>query len=131
MTSNYKKVLVKFMNFRDSPAAYTTDTVFTQEQLAAISPPEIKRWFNVIVYNSEDPAEDAIATLRSSTIAFNKKALSSFMPNRLMVYNELAGVGNPTKSTEVNDFIKAMKQKMKFGDKELHPKPCANCNKLN
>jgi hypothetical protein len=40
-----------------------------------------------------------------------KKALSSFMPNRLMVWNEISGVGNPTRSIALNDLIKYVKKK--------------------
>jgi hypothetical protein len=33
------------------------------------------------------------------------------MPNRLMVWNEISGVGNPTRSIALNDLIKYVKKK--------------------
>jgi hypothetical protein len=42
---------------------------------------------------------------------YYKKALSYFMPNRLMAWNELSLAGNPTRSVAVNDLIKAVKKK--------------------
>jgi len=40
-------------------------------------------------------------------LMFYKKALSYFMPNRLMHWNAQVGWGNPTKSSVVNDLIRA------------------------
>jgi tRNA(Glu) U13 pseudouridine synthase TruD len=41
---------------------------------------------------------------------FFKKALSSYMPNRLMTWNVAIQQGNPMKSAEVNDLIKKIKK---------------------
>ena len=44
---------------------------------------------------------------RSSALTFAQKAISYFMPNKLMSWNVLANppVGNPTKSVVVNNLI--------------------------
>jgi hypothetical protein len=42
---------------------------------------------------------------------YYKKALSYFMPNRLMTWKELSLVGNPTRSVFINNLIKAVKKK--------------------
>jgi hypothetical protein len=92
--------------------AYEKDHVFSQEELAALTPNDIKRWMCVKAYGTPEPGMDANPTeCRSTSIAFWKKAISSFMPNRLMQWNALSNVGNPTKSSEVNDLIKAVKEK--------------------
>jgi hypothetical protein len=40
-----------------------------------------------------------------------KKALSSFMPNKHMSWNEVTKQGNPTKSPEIHELIKRIKKK--------------------
>jgi len=65
-------------------------------------------------YGTPDPLpDDNPLNGRSSSLEYSyKKALSHFfMPNNLMQWNELASVGNPTKSTAVNPIIKRVKKK--------------------
>jgi len=63
-------------------------------------------------FGNPDPLEDANPThCRSSTLEYYKKAISSYMPNRLSQWNALAQSGNPTRSIEVNDLMKKMKKK--------------------
>ena len=49
----------------------------------------------------------------SSSLMYYKKALSYFMPNRLMAWNELTSQGNPTKSVLLNGLIKAVKKEVR------------------
>ena len=63
------------------------------------------RWFNHKIYGEEDPEDDVKPTTRSSSIEFWKKALSYFMTNKLMAWNDISNVGNPTRSTELNELI--------------------------
>jgi hypothetical protein len=66
----------------------------------------------VKAHGTPEPGPDDNPTeARSSSLEFWKKAISSFMLNRLMAWNVLNDVGNPTKSIEVNDLIKAIKKK--------------------
>jgi hypothetical protein len=48
---------------------------------------------------------------RCSSLEYYKKALSYFMPNRHNEWDEVTLRGNPTKSQEVLDVIKAVKKK--------------------
>jgi hypothetical protein len=48
---------------------------------------------------------------RSTSVEFWKKAISYYMPNKLMAWNALVQQGNPTRSIEVNELIKKMKKK--------------------
>jgi hypothetical protein len=58
-----------------------------------------------------DPDNDAKPTeAQSSSLLYWKKALSSYMPNRLMTWNVAIQQGNPTKSAEVNNLIKKVKK---------------------
>ena len=63
------------------------------------------------VFSTETPADDANPIARSTSVEFWKKALSFYMTNRLMPWNEISGVGNPTRSAEINDLIKYIKKK--------------------
>jgi len=67
----------------------------------------------VIVLGVESPTfgHDIRPQLRSNTIEYYKKAISHYMPNRLMAWNELSNVGNPTRSHQLNDLIKYVKKK--------------------
>ena len=65
------------------------------------------RWFNV----QEVRTDDAKPIARSNNVEFWKKALSFFMTNGLMAWNEISMVGNPTRSAELNDLIKYVKKK--------------------
>ena len=47
---------------------------------------------------------------RSNIIKYWKKVLSFLMPNRLIPWNQLAGVGNPTRCTQINDMIRSLKR---------------------
>ena len=78
-----------------------------------MSPHEIVRWMQLKAYGTPDPLpDDNPLNGRSSSLEYSyKKALSHFMPNNLMQWNELASVGNPTKSTAVNAIIKRVKKK--------------------
>lgn len=47
---------------------------------------------------------------RSSSSEHCKKAISHHMPNRLIPWNPIAQVGNPTRSVEVNNLTKKVKK---------------------
>ena len=68
------------------------------------------QWFNHITFGTENQDNEAKPTARLSSLEFYKKVLSHYMPNRLMVWNEISGVGNPTRCTQINDLIKRLKK---------------------
>jgi hypothetical protein len=121
----YKKYLVLFMSYKDTQD-YPVETVFTQDQLAAIRPADIEKWMCMKVYGTPTPGPEDNPNLgRSSSLEFYKKALSYYMVNRLTAWNEIALVGNPTRSVEVNNLIKRVKKK-RFASRErraLHDDP--------
>ena len=85
---------------------------FTIEQKATITPEQLVRWMKHRIYDDPDADADIDRPkLRASTILFWKKAISHFMPNKRTDWNELANVGNPTRSNPVNDLIVAIKRK--------------------
>ena len=99
------------MNYLDAPTQYAQNFTFSQERLTLIRPDDIMRFFNFQAFGTEDPQDDDAPLLRSSSIAFYKKAISYYMPNRLMTWNEIALVGNPTRSAVINNMIKFLKRK--------------------
>jgi hypothetical protein len=107
----YKKYLVEFMSFRNQQR-YNIQTEFTQQQLTAIRPADIERWMCQKVYGNPNPGPQDNPTLgRASSLEYYKKALSYYMVNRLHAWNEVALLGNPTRSVDVNDLIKKVKKK--------------------
>jgi hypothetical protein len=109
----YRPSLVSLMRFRDG-INYAKDQQFSRAQLGSIQPEELVRWMKRQVYGNPDAGQNDNPTHgRSSTLEYMKKAVSFFMPNRLMPWNVMANppVGNPTKSIDVNNLIKLVKKK--------------------
>ena len=110
-TNDYKPTLIKLMSFVHN-AEYDKHHVFSQDELASLTPVDVQRWMCLQAYGTPDPLPDANPyEARSSSLEYWKKAISSFIPNRLMVWNAVIGQGNPTRSIEVNDLIKKVKKK--------------------
>ena len=108
---SYQSTLVAFMSFfRNVP--FNRTHLFSADDLNAVSPQDIVRWMNVKAFGEENPPDSANPLYaRSSSLEFWKKALSFYMPNRLLQWNTISNSGNPTKSTNVNDLIKRVKKK--------------------
>ena len=107
----YFRVLVEFMNFMHPGENFNKATVFTQAQLLAIQPDDVKQWMCQKVFGMRDPTPDDYPTQgRSSSLEHYKKCLSYYMPNRLMQWNVATGTGNPTRSVQVNELIKWVKK---------------------
>lgn len=107
----YKRLLVEFMTFRDQQD-YDRATEFTPDQLATIKPADVRRWMCVKVYGNPDPGPEDNPTMgRASSLEYYKKALSYYMVNSHEAWNETALIGNPTRSKEVINLIKLVKQK--------------------
>jgi hypothetical protein len=108
---NYHAVLIRLMSFLNEQA-YDDDHVFSQDELASLQPADIERWMSVQAYGIPQPGPNANPTLaRSNSLKYWKKGISFFMPNKLMAWNALSGVGNPTRSLVVNQLIKKVKKK--------------------
>ena len=64
-----------------------------------------------MTYDAEDPRDNDNPKAYSSSLEFYKKALSHFMLNRMIVWNELLHVRNTTRCTEINSLINQVKKK--------------------
>ena len=106
-SGRYKSTLVSFMRHHDSNASYSIHTVFSSEELTSIKLQEIVAWMKLTVFGRSDVGDDDVPTCRRlNTLAFHKKALSYFMPNKHLGWNMVSLMGNHTRSPEVNDLIK-------------------------
>ena len=107
----YKKYLVGCMNHAfgtNHPRNY----MFSNDELFQLTPEHVYAYMCTYAFGTANPgADDCPTVCRSSTIEVAKKAISYYMPNRLMPWNSQTRSGNPTRSIEVNDLIKLIKKK--------------------
>ena len=126
--ATYRANLVACMNYTNGTTYQKTHT-FTNDELFLLTPEHVYAFCANKVYGTPSPTAgiDKPTLGRSATIEFVKKAISFFMPNRLMPWNEQTRNGNPTRSTAVNDLIKAVKKQevRKEGKKSSARRPMA------
>jgi hypothetical protein len=93
---------------------YKYEREYTDAELREVTPTELMRWLNVrtfgVVHGRGTDVASIRPLVRANTLAFWKKALSFYMPDRLHGWRSGRNDGNPTKSAEVNDFIKNVKR---------------------
>lgn len=108
---SYKKHLLRCMNLVKG-TNHSVEYNFSAEELFELTPDEIVRYFCVLAYGTETPDlnTDHPTSARSNTLEYAKKAISSFMPNKNMVWNSRSKEGNPTRSSDVTDLIKVVKK---------------------
>ena len=105
------------MRHRDSNALYSIHTVFSSEELSSIKLQEIVAWMKLTAFGHSDAGDDDVPTCgRLNTLAFHKKALSYFMPNKHLGWNMVSLMGNPTRSPEINDLIKWVRRHEVHGE---------------
>lgn len=108
--AHYQGYIVAFMSYLHD-TQYDRNDIFPIEYLGAIVPADIKRWMCYKAFGVEVPLDDDRPLYwRSSTLEVAKKAISWYMPNRIAAWDRINMVGNPTKSTEVNELIKFVKR---------------------
>ncbi len=111
VAGHYKSSLDSLLSFVHG-RAYGRTKMYTKGELRALTPHDVVRWMNVKAFGIPDPPSDANPTLaRSNSLAYWKKAISFFMPDRLVVWVSGRNEGNPTRSIEVNSLIKRVKKK--------------------
>ena len=110
MSKRYKSYLVECYNLSFG-TDFGKDYSFRNEELFQLTPLHVSHYFAKLAYGTIAPgAEDFPTECRSSTLNFAKKAISYYMPNKLMHWNEQGQTGNPTKSTLVNAMVKEVKK---------------------
>lgn len=112
MSNCYKKHLCALMSWKDGKR-YSEDTSFPSEELNSISPNDIYRFFKYLAYGDADCDEkNANPThQRANSLKYYKKAISQCLPDPSLPWNDIAKLGNPTKSSRVNKLIATIRKK--------------------
>ena len=111
MKRRYPKCMKHFLDYLGAniPLSIIEGREIDNEVLLSVTPKLIVEYFNFRAYGIEYPSADARPTMnRSSTLHFYKKAISNYMPNSNSQWDDVLNRGNPTKSKQVNDMIKAV-----------------------
>ena len=112
VAARYKSTLDNLLSFVHNTPQYPINKTYTKGELRALTPENVLHWMNVKTFGVADPPLDANPiSARSNSLAFWKKAISFFMPNRLSVWTSGRNEGNPTRSIDVNNLIKRVKKK--------------------
>ena len=83
----------------------------TYSNVHGVTPEELLRYFCLKCYGVAEPTPAMRPTEgRSSSILYAKKAISFFMPSKLMTWSIRSKSGNPTHSLLVNNFVKSIKK---------------------
>lgn len=108
----YRASLVALFRCKDG-VAYESNHHFTAAQRAALVPNDIVRFLKLKAYGNPDAdvETDHPTAGRSASLEFAKKAISFFIPMRNTTWNPTLAAGNPTRSVEVNELIKAVKKR--------------------
>ena len=94
---------------RQLESPYQPTHQFTNTELLAITPEAIVSWMRFKLYDKADPGPDDEPVLGSLlTLNGYKVGLSYFMPSK-EPWDAGTGRGNPTRSAEVNDFLREVK----------------------
>ena len=110
MQPAYKAAFAGLMSFKHGHT-YSSNTVFTREQLLDITADDVVAFMNQRAYGTPTPSEtDKPTHIRSNTLEYWKKGISYFMPIKNHQWNEVTNTGNPTRSQSVNDMIKKVKR---------------------
>ena len=117
MSDAYAPVLKKLMTFVNNED-YPDNYVFSNEELGALTPTSVMLWFNDRMFGDSEPrvGHNMTPLWRSSAAEFWKKAISFFMPNKMMPWNVLSGAGNPTRCNELNSMLKYIRKKEVRGE---------------
>ena len=103
---NYRGILISFMSYNDN-VRYGNDFEFTPAHLGEVTAGDVLAWFNFKAFGTDVPT-DAHRPIhaRANSLKHWKKAISYYMPNRNVPWDELNGRGNPTRSAGLNDMIR-------------------------
>ena len=112
---DYKRILDNLMSSvhrLEVGQEYPYTREYTDDEKRQITPKELVRWLNMRTFGSPNPEPNVTIRplVRANTLAFWKKAISFHMPDRLIPWRSGSNDGNPTRSVEMNDFIKRVKK---------------------
>ena len=98
-TKAYTKCHIDLMSFIDG-VHYDSSSSFSRYQLVLITADQVASYLNKKAYGTPSPGpNDRPRSMRASSLAFHKKAISQFMPLRNMPWDDIHQRGNPTRSS--------------------------------
>ena len=107
----YTKCLIELMSFTDGVQCNPITLSFSCDQVSAITADQVASYLNKKMYGMPSPgSKDCPHLMRSSSLAFHKKAISQFMPLCSMPWDDINLQGNPTHSSAVNDVTTKAKK---------------------
>lgn len=107
-SKRYNTIISQLMSYIDG-REYSANETFTPNDLLRVTPIHIKEWMTLKAYSTVAPnADTQPVNARSNTLLFYKKAISSFMPRKNVVWDPIRNEGNPTRSDSVNQLIRAV-----------------------
>ncbi len=91
MSDSYLYCLCLLMSFLDDTEyKMINNTIFTQERLLKITDIDIYRYLADKAFGTPELNGDSVPDqCRSTTIKYHKKAISSFMPRKRIVWDEI------------------------------------------
>ena len=109
-SEKYRRNLVRFLSFLNK-TKYCEKQEFNNERILQITPEDIFSYFNYRAYGVQYPSAEARPTnARSTTIQYQKNAISQFMRRKFFPWDDINRIGNPSKSIQVNNLIKLIKK---------------------
>jgi hypothetical protein len=112
---SYRRSLCRVMAFVGGYEPNYNRT-YSEAELLEIKPTNIAQYMRQLAYHTPHPGpNDRPTYCRESTLVQYKKGISYFMPHRDNAWNVQANYGNPTRSREVNDVLRAASKSNKKG----------------
>jgi len=103
----YHSILRDFMAYTNEVEVYPDRHMFTNEELSAITPGQIIRYFKYKLYGDGDVnVSDKPLSGSHHTLDYYKKAISSFAPQREVPWDPVTRQGNPTRAKSINEFVR-------------------------
>ena len=120
---SYKTYYVECMSYLYG-RNYQKSHEFTEDELRALIPADLLRWFNFKTFKMETPPDDYNPGHRSSSLEQWEKVITFVMPLKGHKWNYKNQYGNSAQSNEINNLIKYV-QKKKFAERALSPRLAA------
>ena len=87
-------------------STYKKGKTFSKDTILSIVPKDVYRYFCYRTFGKEDVcAADVPLFWRVASLDYHKKAISYFMVDKANIWNETHDMGNPTRSSLVNNLL--------------------------
>ena len=106
------------MGFVHGGVEYQKGYIFPPSELLELTPDLVAMWMNDSIFGDPFPSPTDRPRLRSGTVEQHKKGVSHYMPNPQpwSIFPDGTGIGNPTRSKQVNNIIAIVKKKEARGE---------------